>query len=49
MTNLSPVVICKVHDLLWCPWALDGHWRESEDGIASLKFLEILERLCDSF
>ena len=43
VTDLSPVVIGKVHYLLWGPRALDGHWREGKDGVASLEFLEVFK------
>lgn len=48
VTDLSPVVIGKVHYLLWGPRALDGHWREGKDGVASLESLEVFKGLWGS-
>ena len=48
VTDLSPVVIGKVHYLLWGPRALDGHWREGKDGVASLESLEVFKGFWDS-
>ena len=43
VTNLPPVVICKVHDFLWCPRAFDGHGGKGENCIATRKLLHVLK------